>query len=229
MLRSHSVNVGAGFAPGPRHLSARPSPHAMPGPVDWLLHHLCPPLSLALENHGVPAPSLCPPLHPSCHRCGSKLPFRSSTPWVWASGVSSPLPPTTHFTRTSIGQCSLLDPGGLSGEEKGWPGRASRGEARPAHLACTWTSPGRDTFIVTLGNAITSILAGFAIFSVLGYMSQELGVPVDQVAKAGRQAAGPWWVRVCVGSAGPGQESPFVDQQSCEWDVECVCACMNVT
>ncbi|XP_049627781.1 sodium-dependent proline transporter isoform X2 [Suncus etruscus] len=43
----------------------------------------------------------------------------------------------------------------------------------------------RDTFIVTLGNAITSILAGFAIFSVLGYMSQELDVPVDQVAKAG--------------------------------------------
>uniref|UniRef100_A0A8C5JLV9 Transporter n=1 Tax=Junco hyemalis TaxID=40217 RepID=A0A8C5JLV9_JUNHY len=43
----------------------------------------------------------------------------------------------------------------------------------------------RDTFIVTLGNAITSILAGFAIFSVLGYMSQELGVPVNQVAKAG--------------------------------------------
>ncbi|XP_006631949.2 sodium-dependent proline transporter isoform X1 [Lepisosteus oculatus] len=43
----------------------------------------------------------------------------------------------------------------------------------------------RDTFIVTLGNAFTSILAGFAIFSVLGYMSQELGVPVDQVAQAG--------------------------------------------
>lgn len=59
----------------------------------------------------------------------------------------------------------------------------------PAHPACAWTSPGRDTFIVTLGNAVTSILAGFAIFSVLGYMSQELGVPVDQVAKAGGQAA----------------------------------------
>lgn len=49
-----------------------------------------------------------------------------------------------------------------------------------AFLSC------RDTFIVTLGNAITSILAGFAIFSVLGYMSQELGVPVDKVAKAGQ-------------------------------------------
>ncbi|KAH0629836.1 hypothetical protein JD844_012253 [Phrynosoma platyrhinos] len=43
----------------------------------------------------------------------------------------------------------------------------------------------RDTFIVTVGNAITSILAGFAIFSVLGYMSQELDVPVQEVAKAG--------------------------------------------
>lgn len=59
---------------------------------------------------------VCQPLffvhhpHPSCHRYGSKLPFRSSTPWVWASGVCSPLPPTTHFTRTSIGQCNLLDP-----------------------------------------------------------------------------------------------------------------------
>lgn len=55
----------------------------------------------------------------------------------------------------------------------------------PAHPGLGLDSPGRDTFIVTLGNAITSILAGFAIFSVLGYMSQELGVPVDQVAKAG--------------------------------------------
>ncbi|KAF5913293.1 hypothetical protein HPG69_016909 [Diceros bicornis minor] len=81
--------------------------------------------------------------------------------------------------------CSLLDPGGRSGEESGWLGGPCGVRAEPAHLACAWTSPGRDTFIVTLGNAITSILAGFAIFSVLGYMSQELGVPVDQVAKAG--------------------------------------------
>lgn len=87
----------------------------------------------------------------------------------------------------------------------------------PAHLACTWTSPGRDTFIVTLGNAITSILAGFAIFSVLGYMSQELGVPVDQVAKAGGQAARPQWPRVCVRTAGAGQVSLCVEQQGCGW------------
>lgn len=130
MLRSHSVSVGAGFAPGPRHLSARPCPLAIPGPVDRLVPHLRPPLSLALRHHGVPVPLFALPLHPSCLRCGSKLPFRSSTPWVWASGVSSPLPPTTRFTRTSIGQCSFLDPEGPSGEERGWPGRASREEAR---------------------------------------------------------------------------------------------------
>lgn len=53
-------------------------------------------------------------------------------------------------------------------------------------------------------------------------MSQELGVPVDQVAKAGGQAARPWWVRVCVGTAGAGQVSLCVDQQGCGW-VWCVC------
>lgn len=93
-------------------------------------------------------------------------------------------------------------PGGRSRDESGQPGKALWGEGGASLL---WPGPvcldfpGRDTFIVTLGNAITSILAGFAIFSVLGYMSQELGVPVDQVAKAGGQAGQSWGVRVCVG------------------------------
>lgn len=76
------------------------------------------------------------------------------------------------------------------------PGRLSWVEVAAGQLTMAWVGilPCRDTFIVTLGNAITSILAGFAIFSVLGYMSQELGVPVDQVAKAGRweQHLGVW-------------------------------------
>lgn len=166
-------------------------PHTVPGPIIRLLR-LLPPVSLALRHHGGPTASLCP-LSASFlpHRCGSKLPFRSSTPWVWVLGVSSPLPPTTRSTRTSIGQCSLPDPRGQSGRRE-----ASQGGPRGGRLtACARASPCRDTFIVTLGNAITSILAGFAIFSVLGYMSQELGVPVDQVAKAGGHAARPWWAR----------------------------------
>lgn len=66
----------------------------------------------------------------------------------------------------------------------------------------------RDTFIVTLGNAITSILAGFAIFSVLGYMSQELGVPVNQVAKAGEAKQRCFPLPPLLGCA---EEHPFQD------------------
>lgn len=88
---------------------------------------------------------------------------------------------------------------------QGGPPGARAGTAHCGLDFCARTSPGRDTFIVTLGNAVTSILAGFAIFSVLGYMSQELGVPVDQVAKAGGQAGQPWWGRGCGGPAWSGK------------------------
>jgi solute carrier family 6 amino acid transporter-like protein 5/7/9/14 len=43
----------------------------------------------------------------------------------------------------------------------------------------------RDTFIVCFGNCLTSIFAGFAIFSVLGFMAKELGVEVPDVAVSG--------------------------------------------
>ncbi|XP_060037061.1 sodium-dependent proline transporter isoform X3 [Erinaceus europaeus] len=49
--------------------------------------------------------SISPPSSITCCllRCGSRPPCRSSTPWVWASGGFSPLPPTTPSTKTSIG------------------------------------------------------------------------------------------------------------------------------
>ncbi|XP_060037079.1 sodium-dependent proline transporter isoform X5 [Erinaceus europaeus] len=48
--------------------------------------------------------SISPPSSITCCllRCGSRPPCRSSTPWVWASGGFSPLPPTTPSTKTSI-------------------------------------------------------------------------------------------------------------------------------
>lgn len=41
----------------------------------------------------------------------------------------------------------------------------------------------RDTLIVTIGDSFTSIFAGFAVFSILGFMAHENGVPVHEVTK----------------------------------------------
>ena len=43
----------------------------------------------------------------------------------------------------------------------------------------------RDTLIVCFGNCCTSVFAGFAIFSVLGFMAHELNVPVSEVVTSG--------------------------------------------
>ena len=43
----------------------------------------------------------------------------------------------------------------------------------------------RDTMIICFGNCITSVVAGFAIFSVLGFLAKELGVDVKDVFKGG--------------------------------------------
>jgi len=43
----------------------------------------------------------------------------------------------------------------------------------------------RDTLIVCIGNCLTSFVAGFAIFSVLGFMATQLGVEVKDVATSG--------------------------------------------
>ncbi|CAF1230985.1 unnamed protein product [Adineta ricciae] len=43
----------------------------------------------------------------------------------------------------------------------------------------------RDCIFVTACDCFTSVFAGFAIFSVIGYMSFKTGLPIEQVAKAG--------------------------------------------
>ncbi|XP_075912707.1 sodium-dependent proline transporter-like isoform X1 [Petromyzon marinus] len=47
----------------------------------------------------------------------------------------------------------------------------------------------RDTLIVALGNCATSLVAGFAIFAVLGHMAQRKGVSVGDVADSGQGLA----------------------------------------
>jgi hypothetical protein len=43
----------------------------------------------------------------------------------------------------------------------------------------------RDSIIVAIGDTLTAIFAGFVIFAILGYMSNELGVGIEDVATQG--------------------------------------------
>ena len=43
----------------------------------------------------------------------------------------------------------------------------------------------RDAIFVGICNSLTSILAGFVIFSVIGFMAHEMQVPVDVVTDSG--------------------------------------------
>ena len=44
----------------------------------------------------------------------------------------------------------------------------------------------RDCIIFACVNSGTSLYGGFVIFSILGFMAQKQGVPVDVVAKSGK-------------------------------------------
>ena len=48
----------------------------------------------------------------------------------------------------------------------------------------------RDAVIVAITNCGTSVYAGFAIFSVIGFMSQDLGVPIAEAATSGKLGRG---------------------------------------
>lgn len=43
----------------------------------------------------------------------------------------------------------------------------------------------KDVIIVTAANLFTSVYAGFAIFSMLGFLAKQMGVPVEEVAEDG--------------------------------------------
>ena len=43
----------------------------------------------------------------------------------------------------------------------------------------------RDCLWLCLLNSCTSVVAGFAVFSVLGFMAEMQNTPIDQVAESG--------------------------------------------
>ena len=52
---------------------------------------------------------------------------------------------------------------------------------------CCVSVASRDCFWICLLNGGTSFLAGFVVFSVLGFMAHEQGVGVDNVVESGKQ------------------------------------------
>ena len=58
---------------------------------------------------------------------------------------------------------------------------------------CSLPRPARrDSIALCFLNSGTSFVAGFAIFSILGFMSQEQGVPISEVAESGGWCFGGW-------------------------------------
>lgn len=43
----------------------------------------------------------------------------------------------------------------------------------------------RDSLFIAACNSLTSIYAGFAIFSVIGFMAKQIDKPIDQAADQG--------------------------------------------
>lgn len=51
----------------------------------------------------------------------------------------------------------------------------------------TYSQYCRDTLIVTIGNCVTSVIAGFPIFSILGFMAKQIGKEVPDVVESGKR------------------------------------------
>jgi len=55
-------------------------------------------------------------------------------------------------------------------------------------VQCVCSCAYRDTLIVVVLDALTSIFAGFAIFSIIGYLAHTLSKSVDNVVQSGAYA-----------------------------------------
>lgn len=96
--------------------------------------------------------------------------------------------------------------------------------ATPSDPACFHLPhpPRRDCIALCFLNSGTSFVAGFAIFSILGFMSQEQGVPISEVAESGGCAGeGPglgfWEFRSNLPSLGSRGISPVPCVMGGEW------------
>lgn len=70
-----------------------------------------------------------------------------------------------------------------------WGAALECGSCLDPHLPDAVPLPPRDCVALCFLNSGTSFVAGFAIFSILGFMAEEQGVPIAEVAESGEWGA----------------------------------------
>lgn len=103
--------------------------------------------------------------------------------------------------------CWETDPGVAGAEEQVQPWGAAMGCG--SYLADALPPSRRDCVALCFLNSGTSFVAGFAIFSILGFMAEEQGVPIAEVAESGE--CRPCWD----GAVGVLPPEPPVTRGSC--------------
>lgn len=114
-----------------------------------------------------------------CCRCGWMPQLRSSTPSGSVLAPSWPCPATTPSTTMFWSNNLVLILPHNSDSNDLWA---------ESNLIPFFRPPHRDTLTIAIINSLTSILAGFVIFSAFGYMSYLQGIPISDLAVDGKQA-----------------------------------------
>lgn len=114
---------------------------------------------------------------------------RSSSPMQFAWVVSLLWGVTTPTTITATGRTSVTDEWMTPTGDTWTPQNMCRSNwAVCDHMTCLLLSLfHRDCIMLCCLNSGTSFVAGFAIFSVLGFMAYEQNVPIEAVAESGER------------------------------------------
>lgn len=109
------------------------------------------------------------------------------------SPILSPIPPHVHLCSpfSSYSALSACSTAPLSLALSSLVALLPLFPLAPRHPAL----PHRDCIALCFLNSTTSFVAGFVVFSILGFMAQEQGIPISEVAESGKCHFAAWALR----------------------------------